>query len=128
MKKTAKGSSYKGYQAVRTTTGTWSDYTGSKRPIEIFRTEIRTPYSLGLDDEGLKNKLKKDLSVVWEDISLFSKKECNERAYKLEKGDFKYELIGCTPIKDWDNDRYNILVITRNDFKGFPETVSEEVL
>ncbi len=119
--KAAAGAFFKGYEALRTTTGTWTDYNGSKRPIEIFRTEIRTPYSLGIDVENLNNRLKKDLSGIWEDISILDKKECNKRAYMRDMGGFIYDLIGCTATKDWQQDRWLITIITRNDFEGFPE-------
>ena len=113
-KKTA-GASYHGYDALRTTTGSWSNH--SNRPIEVYRTEIMTPYSLGLDRERLSQKLQNDLQTIFDEIRLFSKAECDKRAFNTFPRPW---LIGCMATKDWKQDRWIITLITREDFDGFP--------
>ncbi len=106
-------SKYRGYEALRTSMGTWSDR--SHNPIEIFRTEIVTPYDLGLPRERLADKLKADLGGIIPEIDLYTKKDVDKRAFR---GDRPY-LIGCMASKDWREDRWAITLITREDFIGF---------
>ena len=106
-------SKHKGYEALKTSMGPWSDR--SHHPIEIYRTEIVTPYDLGLPRERLAGKLQADLGDVIPEIDIYPKKECDRRAFR---GDRPY-LIGCMASKDWRENRWTITLITREDFIGF---------
>lgn len=107
---------YHGYELSRTQEGTWRDLQGQHYAIQVFKTEVRTPYDLGMDRDRLQTKVIQDLREVLPlDHGVFDRAGIDRRAYDP----IRPYLIGIQPTKDWKADRWNITLITRDDFDGF---------
>ena len=111
---------YHGYELIRTQDGTWRDLQGQHAAIQVYKTEIKTPYSLGLERERLETRLLRDLGeVLGIEEDAFTRDGIDRRAYSMHRP----YLIGCQASKSWKLDRWYITLITREDFEGFPNAV-----
>lgn len=116
---------YKGYTAVICSSATWRDYNNSKSPIEYYRLDMITPYSLDMVEQDLLKRLRLDLADVFGEVGHYSLIETNKRAYKSDKTEhgfvYAYNCFGCVAKQNYKQDRWEVTLLLHDSFCGFPE-------
>jgi len=116
IKQVFPGSEYRGYLAHACRASEWTDRYVGRGTIPCYRLDLDTPFSPGITDAEINERLKADLGEVFPDIELISHTECSNRAFD---DDYVYVPFGCRKVVKWAEGLISLEILLFDEFTGF---------